>query len=77
VPYLVGPGRLGHEAAAVEVDEQPGGARLLLHPGQVGRGDGGGVDPRIGEQLFAVLKGTRQLIIKGHKATNLAILFQN
>lgn len=40
VVYLVRFRSLGHKAPSMEVDEQPGGARLFLYPGQMGR-DGG------------------------------------
>lgn len=40
VVYLVRFRSLGHKAPSMEVDEQPGGARLFLYPGQMG-GDGG------------------------------------
>lgn len=40
VLYLVRLRSLGHKAPSMEVDEQPGGARLFLYPGQMG-GDGG------------------------------------
>lgn len=53
--YLVGSGSLGHKAPSMEVDEQPGGARLLLHPGQMGHGVGGRVGSRESKQLFTVL----------------------
>lgn len=40
VVYLVRFRSLGHKAPSMEVNEQPGGARLFLYPGQMG-GDGG------------------------------------
>lgn len=49
-------GSLGHKAPSVEVDEQPGGEGLLLHPGELGHRDGGRIRSRERHQLFAVLK---------------------
>lgn len=51
----MGPGRLGHEASSMEVDEQAGRARLLLDPGQVGDGEGRRVGPGERQQLLTVL----------------------
>lgn len=43
--YLMGSGSLSDEPPAVEVDEQPGRERLLLHPGEAGHRDGGRILP--------------------------------
>lgn len=45
VLYLMGFGCLGHKASSMEVDEQPGGERLLLCPAHPGQGDGGRIAP--------------------------------
>lgn len=67
--HLVGTGRLGDEAASVEVDEQPWRRRLLLQPGQAGRGDGRHVTRGKPQQLLAVLKYDRSaaLLQQGEK----------
>lgn len=49
-------GSLGHKAASVQVDEQPGGEGLLLHPGELGHRDGGRISPRKRLQLVTVLQ---------------------
>lgn len=53
-------GGLGHEAPSVEVDEQPGGEGLLLHPGELGHRDGGWISARKRQQLFTVLEQTAE-----------------
>lgn len=54
--YLMGFGSLSDKPPAVEVDEQPGRERLLLHPGEAGHRDGGRILPGERQQLFAVLE---------------------
>lgn len=54
--HLMRFGSLGHKAPSVEVDEQPGGEGLLLHPGELGHGDGGRISSRERHQLLTVLK---------------------
>lgn len=54
--YLMGSGSLSDKPPSVEVDEQPGRERLLLHPGEAGDRDGRRILPRERHQLFTVLE---------------------
>lgn len=50
----------------MEVNEQPGGARQLLHPGELGHRNGGRILPGERQQLFTVLE-SKAVMTEEHK----------
>lgn len=62
----MGFGSLSDKPPTVEVNEQPGGARLLLHPGELGHRNGGRILPGERQQLFTVL-GSKAVMTEEHK----------
>lgn len=51
----MGTGCLGHKASAVKMEDQPGGGRQLLNPGEVAHRVGGVIAAEECLQLFTVL----------------------
>lgn len=62
----MGFGSLSNKPPTVEVNEQPGGARLLLHPGELGHRNGGRILPGERQQLFTVLE-SKAVMTEEHK----------
>lgn len=61
LPYLMGFRSLGHKASSMEVDQQPGGGRVLPSTKRYQRHrDGGSFCTRESQQLFTVLKEERE-----------------